>query len=238
MTSGPAQLDVALYAGDGIESDSIDTFHRLVEMSGAGRLALLHPEHVTPARLAPVDVLILPGGRGSEICAALGDAGKRAVRNYAAGGGSVLAICAGMYAVSARYPWSLQIAPIQVLDTKHWRRGEGHVAISLTPEGQTALGTRDASLQAYFYNGPVVAPYPDGSTPAYITLATFEDELVHPDGIRGLMVGSPAALLAPFGRGTVLAISPHLEDTTGHDHLVTHAIGYLAERRRRAAGAS
>jgi hypothetical protein len=55
--------------------------------------------------------------------------------------------------------------------------------------------------------GPVIAP--TGTPPGYRTLASYADEIVHPDGVPGLMAGSPpAAVLATHQAGQVPAIGP------------------------------
>jgi Biotin-protein ligase, N terminal len=228
-------IRVALYADEGTEPETTAIFERLFRRFDCGELIPLRAARFTTEELQTMDLVILPSGRGSRICGALGDAGKESLLRYVRDGGDVVGVCAGAYALSARYAWSLKLLPVQVLDTPHWARGVGPVAIRMTSAGQELFGTAAAVVRVYFHNGPVVAPFPDGAAERYTILARFEEELVHPDGVRGLMVGSPAALSGAYGRGRAVAISPHLEETEGHEELFANAVRYLTATRCRAA---
>jgi hypothetical protein len=45
------------------------------------------------------------------------------------------------------------------------------------------------------------------------------------------MVDSPAAVVAPFGKGRVLIFSPHPENTPGLDHVIPRAVAHLMDSR-------
>jgi glutamine amidotransferase-like uncharacterized protein len=53
-------------------------------------------------RLGRFDVVVFPGGRGHRQASALGDEGRRAIRDFVRAGGCV-GICAGAFLATAQY---------------------------------------------------------------------------------------------------------------------------------------
>jgi hypothetical protein len=51
--------------------------------------------------------------------------------------------------------------------------------------------------------------------PDYTTLATFKTETAENDTPKGIQIDSPAILTGTFGKGRVVGISPHPEQTEG-----------------------
>lgn len=228
----PTNQRIAIYTGDGADEDTRDVFDRLFTTYSCGQPELVSASMFTDVDLRSFSLVILPGGRGSAICSALGQAGKDALRRYVRGGGSVLGICAGAYALSAKYDWALKLLSVAALDTPHWARGETYTTIRFTAAGKRVFGAAIDTASVYYYNGPVIAPFPDPSAAQeYEVLATFEEDVVHPQGIRGLMPGSPAAILGAAGRGEAMSISPHIEQSGELAALVANAIRHLIRER-------
>jgi glutamine amidotransferase PdxT len=227
-TQLPHLPEIGLYVGPGVCEETPEYFERLFEQHHCGVLTQLGAGQCTPEGLAPLDLLILPGGRGSQICQGLAEEGKLAIEQFVAAGKALVGICAGMYALSSQYSWSLKLVPMQVLDTKHWQRGEGQVDIYLTESGQQFLKTPDPQHQVFFANAPIVAPYPETEIPEYQILGSYESDLVHPEGIQDLMYNSPALLTYQHKKGHILCIGPHFEETLGKEYLLANAIKSLS----------
>ena len=71
--------------------------------------------------LAKFDVLVCPGGSGSQQSKTLDTEGRRAILNFVKKGGGYIGICAGAYLASSHYSWSLGILNARVVDSAHGR---------------------------------------------------------------------------------------------------------------------
>lgn len=220
------QPRVGIYAGPGAARQALQRTCEALAAGAWGPPVPIEAEDFRPERLRDFAVVVLPGGRGNAICRDLGPAGRQALRDHAAGGGAVLGICAGMYALAGNFSWALDMVPVHVLDVQHWQRGRARLPVTLTPAGQMTFGG-PASLSVSFLDGPVVGP--DGSGTPFEVLATYDADLVHPGGTPGLMPGSPAATRASFGAGRVMGIGPHLEDLGEHQPLLANAVAALLD---------
>lgn len=221
----PSMHSIAIYTGTGAHPASVTRTMDALAQGPWPPPIPLGAEDFRPAHLGRHGLVILPGGRGNAICRDLGAAGRDALRAYAAEGGSVLGICAGMYAMALPFPWALHMLPVAVQDPTHWQRGRARTGIRLTDEGRATFATHHTALTVAFRDGPVVGP--DGSGDPYDVLATYEEDLAHPEGTPGIMAASPAAVQAPFGSGLVMGIGPHLEDIDDHRPLLVGAVSSL-----------
>lgn len=225
---------IALYVGAGAHPGSAARTGQALSGGPWGAPVALGAEGFRPAELRRHALVILPGGRANAICRDLGPMGRDALRCYASEGGAVLGICAGMYALALPFAWALHMLPVTIVDPPHWQRGRARTQITLTDGGRASFGTEHRALRVAFRDGPVVAA--DGTGRPYDVLATYDEDLVHPQGSPGLMVGSPAALRAPYGSGAVLGIGPHLEDGEEHRPLLLNFVAHLLRASRAAPG--
>lgn len=185
-------------------------------------------QEIRDGGLSEADVVVFPGGSGGRQGRSLGADGRDAVRRFVDGGGGFVGICAGAYLATADYDWSLHILDARVLDRKHWARGFGDVTLATAPPCRDALQFATSDPVVYYHQGPLLAPADDGDIPDYRPWATFVTE-VRRDGVSGgVMPGTCAIASGQFGAGRVLAISPHPEKTPGMDHVIPHAVVWVA----------
>ncbi len=205
---------------------------------------ILSPEDVRSSSnsLSRFDVLIFPGGRAHKQADALGEEGRRAVKDFIRSGGGYMGICAGAFLASAQYEWSLGFVNTRTLHGDREipgigirsvaDRGPGSVQIELTPEGRSVFGDRLGPLDISFSGGPVFPGPMRDDLPQCIPLAHYSTELANYTPQRGTMIGTPAIFAATFGAGRVISISPHPETTKGAEFLIKLAV--LATARTRA----
>ncbi len=84
-----------------------------------------------------------------------------------------------------------------------------------------------AVLPIRYNNGPIVGPANKADLPPYKVAAWFRTELAENDNPVGLMVNTPAAIYENFGKGRVMAISPHAEGTKNMDNFLPRALVWL-----------
>lgn len=174
--------------------------------------------------LKKYDLIILPGGSGVGICAGLGDIGKENLRSYINSGGKLLGVCAGAYAITAEKQEYLAVSPLNILDLAHWKRGEAVIPLEITENGSAFFSIKQKSAPIIFHNGPIVVERHLKNCTNFNVIARFKDEIVHPEGEKGLMKNSPAAWANNYGKGLVVGISPHIERTEGYEYLMADCI--------------
>lgn len=219
---------VAIYSGSGVSGSTLCYWQNLFLHHDLGKLDILYSHLFTEEQLSNYDLLILPGGGGKAICSGLGDIGKNNVRSFLQKGGTLLGVCAGAFATTHQTHAYLGISPFVVQDFKHTYRGEALLKVVFTPKGQELFGTPDVNtVEVIYHNGPVVTFSEWKNCHDAEILATFSEEICHPEGIKGLMVGSPAAWCNRYGKGRVYAISPHFERTPGQEQMIARLIERL-----------
>jgi hypothetical protein len=110
-----------------------------------------------------------------------------------------------------------------VIDRAHWLRGTGGVKVEFTPDAKDWLKVTEPFAACRYANGPILEPLP-GAKEKLIPLAYFRGEFVPEGGIPGVMVNTPAVVAARYGKGWVLGVSPHSEQTDGLKGVVPSAI--------------
>lgn len=174
------------------------------------------------------DVLVQGGGSGSKQAETLAPEGREKIRKFVEAGGGYVGICAGAYLATTDYTWSLGILNAKVLDRKHWNRGSGEVELSITPDGQQRFALTADRVLCQYFQGPLLAPDDKPGLPKFTALATYASEIAKNGAPEGVMKGTTAAAAATFGKGRVIAISPHPERSEGLDGVIRRSIAWTA----------
>lgn len=224
------RLRVGIYRGPGSSSATVSNLQAVLHDPAALVLETLTVDRIRDGHLTSFDVAIFPGGSGSAQSSGLGDAGREAVRQYVAAGGGYLGICAGAYLACDGFSWGLKILDAKTA-SNYWRRGVGEVKIELTDAGRRFFGVAQAQHAIHYANGPILVANGNAELDDFEPLAYFRTELAENDTPIGLMVGTPAMVRGSYGRGRVLAFSPHAESTDGLRHWIRAAVEHAAGRR-------
>jgi len=222
-------LKVALYEGDGATARGIAAVaERIAQWPGAA-ITRVPAAEIATRDLSAFDIVVFSGGSGSAQGKAIGEAGRAKVRAFVENGGGYLGICAGAYLACAGFDWGIGVLNAKTVSNK-WRRGGGMVRAELTDAGRAVLGPVQGAFTIRYNNGPIIQPLGRAGLPAYEVLAVFRTEMAENGTPVGVMIGSPAVVGAPFGRGRVLAVSPHSEDTPGLENFIPGALAWLAAK--------
>lgn len=208
-------IRVGIYRGPGVGGPGPEELEKALQ-AGGGRFAsrFLTPEEVRGGALGQLDLVIFPGGSGSRQAEGLGADGRAEVRRFVEGGGGYIGICAGCYLACENFSWSLKILDAKTKSSK-WKRGVKMLDLGLEPDGRNLLGAKDGTVTVKYANGPVLEPAGSPDLPDYAVLATFKTETAENDTPKGIQIDSPAILTGTFGKGRVVGISPHPEQTEG-----------------------
>lgn len=222
-------LKIAIYDGPGSGETGIVNVTRRAEQLRGAKVTALKPDEVGTRDLAEFDVIIFSGGSGSAQARAIGDNGRKNVRQFVERGGGYLGICAGAYLACAGFDWGLGILNAKTVSQK-WQRGRGMVQIELAEPGRALWGPVAGKFTIRYANGPIIKPLGREELPPYQVAAVFRTEISEHGTPKGVMIDSPAAVFSTFGQGRVLTISPHSEDTPGLENFVPRALAWLATK--------
>jgi len=93
-------------------------------------------------------------------------------------------------------------------------------------------------VELRYANGPILSPAGREDLPEYTPLAFFRTEIAKYEPQKGTMIDTPAIIAAEFGRGRVLAISPHPEANPQLESLVQKAVTWAAGKPDKMRGPS
>lgn len=228
-------LSVAIYRGPGVGGSGPEDLKEALDADPQRFAArFVGPEQIRGGVLAEVDVVVFPGGSGSRQAEGLGEDGRSVVRDFVAAGGGYVGICAGCYLACENFSWSLKILDAKTKSSK-WKRGRRELELGLAEGARDRLGIAAASFVVKYANGPVMEPAGSPDLPDYTVLAVFNEEVADNGTPEGIQKGSPAILSAPFGKGRVVGISPHPEQSAAYRGAVERLILWAAGRDASAA---
>jgi len=212
---------VCVYAGTGA------TRARDVE-AALDRLAISYKEldehAVRNAGLGPCSVLVMSGGRTSEMVDALGSDGLERIRKFVFTGGGYIGICAGAYMAAERVEVPGRPAGLAIITVMNRRKGgRGIKNIAITQQEHPVGAGCQKNMRIWYENGPIIEP--EGNVE---TVAFYED-------------GGAAVVSSTYGRGRVIIFSPHPEgsmeagvtpEDLGTLGLLANAIAFASREQR------
>jgi putative intracellular protease/amidase len=241
-------IRVAVFAMEGHESSASGPLTTVLDAQSPSTCELVSPDDVRGGALDRFDVVVFPGGSGSQQAAALGDQGKAAVRQFVESGGGYVGICGGAFLATAKYDWSLALVNAKTVTGKRnipgvgmrsmAARGAGTVKMELTGAGRRVFGDLPGLLDVPYTSGPVLSPARRRDLPEYVALAFYRTEIWEYKPQRGTMIHTPAIVAARFGNGRVILFSPHPEMTESLESFIPRAVLATARSRVDAAGPS
>lgn len=188
-------------------------------------------EQIRNGILDNFDVVVFTGGVASGQARTLKEQGRANVKKFVENGGGYMGICAGAYLACDGFDWAVGVLGARTVSPK-WQRGQGTVEIELTHEGQKLLGQTNKIFAVKYENGPIIT-HNSGLLPNYKPLAIYRTEKAENGSPVGVMVNSPAIVTSTCGKGRVIVISPHPEQSPGSESMIPAAIKWLAHKEHR-----
>ena len=223
------KIRLAVYGDNG--AGGWKRFPPLVENDPTIEMEVLNGQQIRDGALDKFDLIILPGGSGKGQGASLGPDGVEKVKQFVASGKGFIGICAGAY-----FPIQQGFLNAQTKDPR-WQRGVTMLKIEFSELGLKTFGDKYKGLQEIKYgNGPVmnINVFPD--RPKVEVLAWYRTETAENGTPEGIQINSPAMLLTTYGKGTMLILSPHPEQTPELHGLMMEMIRFIAQKSKDACG--
>ena len=212
-TLGATPLRVALYVDDGCRGAGLIRWAEILRDSPDAELKLVSGQDIRDGALDDRELLVMPGGVGGPQYAAMGDAGADKLRAFVANGGAYFGTCCGIAIALNEDPdfgKRLKMLPLKRVIAPN--RGGVTATVKFNRRGAEWLGIREGDWKIRYHNGPVVQPAdPVPLCTELEVLATMNCELAQVGPVVGSMYGTPAAVRAKYGKGTMLAFNCHPE---------------------------
>jgi len=233
MMTSPTNIPatrVAIYVDEGARNTGV---YRLLEMGA--RAPELDPIPVDAAMiregaLARADVLVMPGGSSTLQSRTLGEEGRKAIRDFVAGGGGYLGFCAGCFLAiesSPSHPDMLHLAPF----TSDGPRGTAMLTLRFNARAEAIAGIKKGRRELRYADGPVMGLSLPVKDAEFEILATYDSD-INPNGEppRKSFAGQAAIIAGTYGKGRVFASAVHPEYTWSGRSVVKGAFKFLTGR--------
>jgi len=227
-----APLKIGLYVDKGCRGSGVARWAEILDGSPDAELVLLSGEDLRNGKLAGLDLLVGPGGAGGPQTAAMGEKGRKAIRDYVAGGGKYLGTCCGFSNVLNEQPsFAVRNTMMPFKRVPGGIRGGVTATVRFTPDGTNALGLCERDFHIRYHNGPIVEatePVPPCSN--VVVLAKMHCEVNEFGAVETPMFGTPACVTADYGKGRMLVYNCHPESYADTRPLVASSIRFLTGR--------
>ena len=189
--TGEMDEGVCIYAGSGavLAKDVEAALDRLAIPYGE-----VNEHDIKGNGLEDCSLLIVPGGYTARYVDALGEEGFEHIRQFVAGGGGYIGICAGAYIAARRVEVPGRPEGLGIINIHNERKaGIGIRKIVITrPEHPVVEGCAK-EVEIWYQNGPLIE-----TGKGVETLAVYEE-------------GPAAIVCSTYGEGRVIIFSPHPE---------------------------
>lgn len=220
-------LSVGIYVGNGAGEEGVQNVKDNIRTVLNIETHELTPEALQNKDLSLFDVIIFSGGSGSKQAESLGEKGKQNIRKYIENGGKYFGICAGAYLATSGFDWTLHILNAETISTTEWKRGKGFVDIELTDEGRNIFGPVTEIFKCRYSSGPLLKVAHKENLLPFTTLGYFRSEVSENGVTEGVMIDTPAIVSATYGKGKVLVVSTHPENTPGLENFIPRALYWI-----------
>jgi len=215
-----AQIRVAIFEIGGNSRSATSHLPAIMKGEPACQCELVSPADICDSELDRFDAVVFPGGSGKKQGAALGEEGRKAVRDFVRGGGGYVGICAGAFFSTTTHDVYLALVNAKT----NTRPGAATVKVEMTESGKTVFADFAESFDARFSGGPIILPAERDDLRDYITLGLYRTEFSKTEDQEGTMINTPAIIAARHGKGRLIAFSFHPEVLEETQPLVKQAV--------------
>ena len=202
------KVKVALFLDDGCRGNGALHWARMLARSPQIDLTILDGQSLRDGKLAGCQLIVCPGGGGAKQLAAMKPKGVRIVKEFVENGGAYLGICAGSYNVMNR-KGRFAFLPYDYIERAAGKLAD--ITVELNERGAELLGVKPGRFVCRYNGGNIMRPTkPTGKGDGEV-LAVFKSSSSFPDRAAYNFIDTPAMIYGQYGKGKVLAVSPHPE---------------------------
>ena len=199
---------IGLYSDEGCAGNGVAFLARFAARSPQYELVLLDRSDMRPEVLEKLDVFVSPGGGSAKQLKSMGEAGRKALKEYIEKGGNYLGFCAGCYNTLSRKD-RLELLPFDWLPNASGKTAV--LPVDVNKRGGEVLGIKEGRYYARYSGGPVMRKGKETGKGRGEALAVFKNSIGKPDRAPASFLDTPAMIFGNYGKGKVLGVSFHPE---------------------------
>jgi glutamine amidotransferase-like uncharacterized protein len=188
---GAMDKPVCVYAGVGaVLAKDVEVALYKLAMPYRG----VNEQDIRSGGLGDCSLLIVAGGYTAKYVDALGEEGFEQIREFVAGGGGYIGICAGAYIAARNVEVPGRPPGLGIIEIENERKaGQGIRTITIVKPEYPVVKGYTGEVDIWYQNGPMMK-----AGEGVETLAVYEE-------------GGAAIVFATYGEGKVVIFSPHPE---------------------------
>lgn len=180
-----------------------------------------------------LDLLIIPGGDSFQERLGMKEQSTIELKEWVKSGGKLLAVCAGFHLIAGGHDWSLDMIKVKSANANIPEPGYQPVhrvtddkvslEFEITDIGKRVFSTEKNDVVLYYHGGPI-AEIEDSRVDVILK---FKEGVPMQVPGNNYSIGKAAGVISKYGKGNIIALSPHIEKTPSHQNLLSNAINFL-----------
>lgn len=225
-----SKLKIGVYHDNGITENTFDIWKSFLQAYLNVDAIELHQDNFN---LQNLDLLVIPGGDSFQERLGMKEQSTIELKQWVKDGGKLLAVCAGFHLIAAGHDWSLKMIDVKSSNANlpepayipmlRVTNEPVNIEFKITEFGKEIFSTQKDSVILDYHGGPIAEPL---NKDIEVILRFKEGVPMQVPG-DNYTIGKIAGVFANYGKGDIIAISPHFEKSKGQEYMLANAINFL-----------
>jgi phosphoribosylformylglycinamidine (FGAM) synthase-like amidotransferase family enzyme len=228
-----AKLKIGLYHDNGVVDSTISAWDDFFETYLGVEPVKLDSDSFELKNFEKLDLLIIPGGDSFQERLGMKEQSTIELKQWVKAGGKLLAVCAGFHLISHGHDWSLKMINVKssnanmpepaYMPMHRVTDDKVLVEFEITTTGKDIFSTSRNSVTLDYHGGPIGEPLDKNIN----VILKFKEGVPMQLPGENYSIGKIAGVFSAYGKGNIIALSPHIEKTTEERGLLSNAIDFL-----------
>lgn len=225
-----SKLKIAVYHDTGITEDTFEVWKDFFQTYLNTNIVELNQDNFN---LQGIDLLVIPGGDSFRTRLGMAQNSTVELKQWVKNGGKLLAVCAGFHLIASGHDWALKMINVKGSNANlpkpayqpvlRVTSDAVDIEFEITELGKEIFSTQKDSVVLHYHGGPIAEPLSDD---IQVILKIKEGIPMQVPG-DNYTVNKIAGVFANYGKGNIIALSPHFEKTKGQEYMLANAINFL-----------
>lgn len=225
-----SKLEIGVYHDTGITENTFDIWKDFFQTYLNISVIELNQDNFN---LEKIDLLVIPGGDSFRTRLGMKENNTLELKQWVKDGGKLLAVCAGFHLIASGHDWSLKMINVKGANANLPKPAYQPVLrvtsepvdieFEITELGKEIFSTQKDSVILDYHGGPIAEPL---SKDIEVILRFKEGVPMQVPG-DNYTIDKIAGVFSNYGKGDIIAISPHFEKSKGQEYMLVNAINFL-----------
>lgn len=228
-----SKLKIGLYHDSGVVDSTISVWDDFFKTFFNIEPVKLDSESFIIKNFEKLDLLIIPGGDSFQERLGMKEESTIELIEWVKAGGKLLAVCAGFHLIAGGHDWSLKMIDVKGSNASLPQPGylpmvrivsePVNIEFEITELGKKIFSTQKNSVVLDYHGGPIAEPLDKNID----VILRFKEGVPMQVPGDNYTIGKIAGVFSNYGKGNIIAISPHIEKTKDERYLLVNAINFL-----------